>query len=384
MHEHGIADSRRQLFQLHAIGSFLVRICLPVSFPLPDCLLPHLASIAGFEHVLGIFTPCDVKLNIGVIPPAILLLKLCRILRIIDRLAEIIGNVLLESFVGLGRITGKGDAQMALVQHLTAILCNMLAIAKGHPAHRSHVRLALPPFPEHRKKRQRMKQPAVPARELRSVQAIGKVLLQRLRQMLNDPVCVQIRSQLNLIQQLAVHQIRQSAVLSQRSSEMSHCNRQKALTCGILQREFAMHGFHLVQGVLPPKIWENRPHRLLLLIRRILQRQPEQAFIDALIDGFVEGVVEGQELPPVVVQMNGADNAVPVYVCFSVGIVDAKAGLNGVIVRAVPDQIGRSFFFEFCDFHVRSAFARFQAKTASFPRSPGNRTVIMSLTSCRS
>ena len=151
---------------------------------------------------------------------------------------------------------------------------------------------------------------------------------------------------------------------------MPQCDRKETLSGGILQRKLPVHGVQFVSCILLPKVRKNRPQLLFLLIDSILQRQPEQALVHLLIDLLMKGVVEGKELFPVVMQMNGAYNAVPVDIRLPVCIIDSKTRFDRIVVCTVPDQIRSTLFLKFRNFH--RAFTVLMRRCSLFPDLRGN------------
>ena len=91
-------------------------------------------------------------------------------------------------------------------------------------------------------------------------------------------------------------------------------------------------------------------------------------------------LIEQHQLLPVIMQMDRADDTVPVHIRPPVRIVDPETGLNGIIMRAVPDQVGRPFFLKIRNFQIdpRTAFsAASNGEIAgyTFSRSPAWRTI---------
>ena len=259
---------------------------------------------------------------------------------------------------------------MALIQNLASVLGHMLAVAEGHFPHRSHFRVAVFSPSSQREQGKQIGNSPVPAREIRSIRPVGKIFLQCCRKTRDDFVCGQLRSQLNGIQKLSIYKIRKPAILSQRPAEMPQCDRKETLPGGILQRKLSVHGVQLVSCILLPKVRKNRPQILFLLIDSILQRQPEQTLIHLLVDLLMKGVVKGKKLFPVVMQVNGAYDAVPVDICLPVCIIDTKARFDRIVVCTVPDQIRSTLFLKFRNFHRASTVL--MRRCSLFPDLPGS------------
>ena len=110
MRQNRVADPRSQLINLHTVNSFLRSICLPVRFSLLQSLLMHLSGKACAQHLLGVFAARNMKLHVCMIPVTVILLKLCRLLRIINRLSEVVGDIFLQALIRLRRVIGKCNA----------------------------------------------------------------------------------------------------------------------------------------------------------------------------------------------------------------------------------------------------------------------------------
>ncbi len=111
-----------------------------------------------------------------------------------------------------------------------------------------------------------------------------------------------------------IHEVRKPGVLAERPPEMPERHREKPLSAVVLG-DLPAGLLHLLLRIAPSEVWENRPQILLLLIHRIFQRQPEQTLIRPLIHPLMEGLIEQHQLLPVVMQMNRADDTVPVHIC---------------------------------------------------------------------
>ena len=176
---------------------------------------------------------------------------------------------------------------------------------------------------------------------------IGEELRQGFRQMIQCLIRVQISTDFQRIQKFTVDQIRQAAVLSQGTLQMTF---QQPVCTARVDRRVNMRNRLLC--VFLPEIGENRTLILFFFIRAVFEHNPEQILVHALIHKPVEGFIEIIELAPVIMFPDRTDDAVPIQICASLIIIDSESRVRVVILRGVPDQVQCALFLKICDLHI--------------------------------
>ena len=129
--------------------------------------------------------------------------------------------------------------------------------------------------------------------------------------------------------------------------------------------------FQLFPRIVFAEHRRGRALRVHLLKGAVLEREPEQALIDALVYGLMKALIKFHQPVPVIVAVRGADDAVPVEIRSPLRVIHPEARGYAVIARGIPDQICGAPLLEFVQFH---------AKIRPASRLSGSRAATRSLT----
>ena len=214
MHQQRVTNPFGQLFDRQRINPDLCLVGGCVFLFLLNRGLFHFTGIALFKHIRCVLAAGEMQLYICMIALAVILLHFQHGFIRIYGFPEEAGNVLLQPFIRLGTVSGKGHAQMTLIEHLAPIFIGMLTVAHGQRPDRPHGLSAAPApfiFPEN----QRMQTDLCFSGLLLLFPgpAVADILPKYLFYRCNSLIGIQLRPQFNILQQFPVHLIRKTAVL---------------------------------------------------------------------------------------------------------------------------------------------------------------------------